>query len=177
MLTALKFVELMLTFAVGVIAIAGETAKEGARWRSVKLHHRITCRGWIAIGCLAALLLTSSATTLVSVLQKSNAEWIAYRGAMKNVCWVIVEDVGAKKRYDYFRSNKPPYPKGGKTPFEAVKIAQEHNTSVVALIDNFGQERTNIFIHELETLLEEKRIYMKQKCDEVLNTFYKPTFM
>lgn len=169
MLWSLKAVEILLTFVAGIIAVGGETYRDQAgRW-----YRRITGRGWLAIGCLALMLLVNG-LSLIGDLEQQEAKDRALRIYRHNVCWVVVADRGARERYDYARSNESPYLVGGKSGFEAVKKAQEHNPSVVEQIDSVGVIETEGLIERLQELLDNGTItpFVEGSCPGIIKEHF-----
>ncbi len=74
--------------------------------------------------------------------QAKLAEDQEYATARKNIHWVIIDDGGARGRYnDEIRK--------GRSPWEAARIAQNHNESAKKTIEDYGSVRTNRYIREL----------------------------
>jgi len=62
--------------------------------------------------------------------------------ARTNIAWVILEDRGAKERYDKARDSK-------KSKYESVLEAQDHNPHAQEVIRRFGEARTEGYIGAL----------------------------
>ena len=67
-----------------------------------------------------------------------------YRYSRENICWVVLGNSGARANYLDRRSRL------GRSAYEAILEAQDHNPSTKETIRQYGLERTERFAAELE---------------------------
>jgi len=160
---------LLDTLAILLGALGAIIALKGETWRPVSPDSggRLTRTGWLAaMILLAALVAEVSARWAhhhkiyeqrVAEIERENSLFWAAR---TNICWVVVENMGARWRFDTAVFAE------GRSFFEAVLEAQGHNPSAQSTIEQYGLARTEAWISHLQQSMEEGELEPGDDCDK-----------
>lgn len=146
----------------GIAALRGTTwdeSKSGGIWR------KLTLTGKLAAAALLLAFATEAGSRWVyqyllhadrvAAIERENQ---LYWAARENICWVVVENPGARQTYDKARKAD------GRSSYEAVLAAQGHSSSAQLTIEQYGLARTEVWISYLQEQIDLKVLKPGTDC-------------
>lgn len=161
-------VAILDTLAIVCGCVGGIAALRGTTWDNQKpggVWRKLTVTGKLAAAALLLAFVCEAGSRWVyqyllyadriAAIDRENSVFWAAR---ENICWVVVENPGARSTHDLARIND------GRSPYEAVLAAQGHNHFAQLTIEQYGLDRTEAWISFLQKHLDERTLDAGTDC-------------